>query len=79
VLRSLRVLRVLRLITGVPTLRRVVAGLLAALPGTAVASDQPVASEPGTWCSMPGYASAGKERENTEAGRSAVARSIQYL
>jgi voltage-gated sodium channel len=33
VLRSLRVLRVLRLITGVPTLRRVVAGLLAALPG----------------------------------------------
>jgi voltage-gated sodium channel len=33
VLRSLRVLRVLRLITVVPTLRRVVAGLLAALPG----------------------------------------------
>jgi voltage-gated sodium channel len=33
VLRSLRILRVLRLITVVPTLRRVVAGLLAALPG----------------------------------------------
>jgi voltage-gated sodium channel len=33
VLRALRVLRVLRLITAVPTLRRVVAGLLAALPG----------------------------------------------
>jgi voltage-gated sodium channel len=33
VLRALRVLRVLRLITVVPTLRRVVAGLLAALPG----------------------------------------------
>jgi Ion transport protein len=33
VLRSLRVLRVLRLITGVPTLRRAVAGLLAVLPG----------------------------------------------
>src|SRR6185369_12194782 len=30
---TLSVLRVLRLITGVPTLRRVVAGLLAALPG----------------------------------------------
>jgi voltage-gated sodium channel len=33
VLRALRVLRVLRLITAIPTLRRVVAGLLAALPG----------------------------------------------
>jgi voltage-gated sodium channel len=33
VLRALRILRVLRLITVVPTLRRVVAGLLAALPG----------------------------------------------
>jgi voltage-gated sodium channel len=33
VLRALRILRVLRLITAVPTLRRVVAGLLAALPG----------------------------------------------
>ena len=33
VLRALRVLRVLRLITAVPTLKRVVAGLLAALPG----------------------------------------------
>jgi len=33
VLRALRVLRVLRLMTAVPTLRRVVAGLLAALPG----------------------------------------------
>src|SRR5262245_46068780 len=33
VLRALRVLRVLRLITVVPSLRRVVAGLLAALPG----------------------------------------------
>ena len=33
VLRALRVLRVLRLITAVPALRRVVAGLLAALPG----------------------------------------------
>jgi voltage-gated sodium channel len=33
VLRALRVLRVLRLITAVPALRRVVEGLLAALPG----------------------------------------------
>jgi voltage-gated sodium channel len=33
VLRALRILRVLRLITAVPTLKRVVAGLLAALPG----------------------------------------------
>lgn len=33
VLRSLRILRVLRLITAVPTLKRVVGGLLAALPG----------------------------------------------
>jgi voltage-gated sodium channel len=33
VLRALRVLRVLRLITAVPALRRVVAGLLGALPG----------------------------------------------
>ena len=33
VLRALRVLRVLRLITVVPSLKRVVAGLLAALPG----------------------------------------------
>jgi voltage-gated sodium channel len=33
VLRALRVLRVLRLITALPSLRRVVAGLLAALPG----------------------------------------------
>ena len=33
VLRALRVLRVLRLITTVPALRRVVSGLLAALPG----------------------------------------------
>jgi voltage-gated sodium channel len=33
VLRALRVLRVLRLITAVPSLKRVVAGLLAALPG----------------------------------------------
>jgi voltage-gated sodium channel len=33
VLRALRVLRVLRLITVVPTLRRVVAGLISALPG----------------------------------------------
>lgn len=33
VLRALPVLRVLRLITAVPTLKRVVAGLLAALPG----------------------------------------------
>ena len=33
VLRALRVLRVLRLITAVPALKRVVAGLLAALPG----------------------------------------------
>ena len=33
VLRTLRVLRVLRLITVVPALRRVVAGLLASLPG----------------------------------------------
>jgi voltage-gated sodium channel len=33
VLRALRVLRVLRLITAVPTLKRVVSGLLAALPG----------------------------------------------
>lgn len=33
VLRALRVLRLLRLITAVPSLRRVVAGLLAALPG----------------------------------------------
>lgn len=33
VLRALRVLRILRLITAVPTLRRVVGGLIAALPG----------------------------------------------
>ena len=33
VLRALRILRVLRLITAVPTLKRVVGGLLAALPG----------------------------------------------
>jgi voltage-gated sodium channel len=33
VLRALRILRVLRLITAVPALKRVVAGLLAALPG----------------------------------------------
>jgi voltage-gated sodium channel len=33
VLRAVRVLRVLRLITGIPTLRRVVGGLLAAMPG----------------------------------------------
>ncbi len=33
VLRALRVLRVLRLITALPTLKRVVAGLLGALPG----------------------------------------------
>jgi voltage-gated sodium channel len=33
VLRALRVLRLLRLITAVPTLRRVVGGLIAALPG----------------------------------------------
>jgi voltage-gated sodium channel len=33
VLRTLRVLRVLRLITAVPSLRRVVGGLIAALPG----------------------------------------------
>jgi voltage-gated sodium channel len=33
VLRALRVLRVLRLITALPSLKRVVAGLLAALPG----------------------------------------------
>jgi voltage-gated sodium channel len=33
VLRALRVLRVLRLITAVPSLRRVVGGLIAALPG----------------------------------------------
>ena len=33
VLRSLRVLRLFRLITAVPTLRRVVGGLIAALPG----------------------------------------------
>lgn len=33
VLRALRILRVLRLITAVPSLRRVVAGLIAALPG----------------------------------------------
>jgi voltage-gated sodium channel len=33
VLRALRILRVLRLITTVPSLRRVVAGLIAALPG----------------------------------------------
>ena len=32
-LRALRVLRVLRLITALPSLKRVVAGLLAALPG----------------------------------------------
>ena len=35
VLRALRVLRVLRLITAVPQMRRVVGGLLAALPGLA--------------------------------------------
>jgi voltage-gated sodium channel len=35
VLRALRVLRLLRLITAVPTLRRVVTGLVAALPGMA--------------------------------------------
>ena len=33
VLRALRVLRILRLITAVPTLRRVVSGLITALPG----------------------------------------------
>jgi voltage-gated sodium channel len=33
VLRALRILRVLRLITVVPSLRRVVGGLIAALPG----------------------------------------------
>ena len=35
VLRSLRILRVLRLISAVPAMRRVVAGLLAAVPGMA--------------------------------------------
>lgn len=35
VLRALRILRALRLITAIPTLRRVVAGLLASLPGMA--------------------------------------------
>ncbi|MEO0392787.1 MAG: ion transporter [Pseudomonadota bacterium] len=35
ILRALRVLRVLRLISAIPSMRRVVAGLLAALPGMA--------------------------------------------